>query len=106
MMIVGLEQYGGKKVGEFLVDAYEVTNKDFKKFVDAGGYSNKDFWNYPVYINSKIVPWDEAVRFFVDKTGKPGPSTWEIGTFPDGKENHPVSGVSWYEAAAYCKIHA
>ena len=104
MMIVGLEQYGGKKIGEFLVDAYEVTNKDFKKFVDAGGYSSKDFWDYPVYINSKIVPWDEAVRFFVDKTGKPGPSTWEIGTFPDGKENYPVSGVSWYEAAAYAKF--
>jgi len=104
MAIVGLEQYGEKKVGEFLVDACEVTNKEFKKFVDAGGYSNKDFWNYPFYINSKIVPWDEAVRLFVDKTGKPGPSTWEVGTFPDGKENYPVSGVSWYEAAAYAEF--
>lgn len=104
MAVVGLEQYGGKQVGEFLVDAREVTNKDFKRFVDAGGYSDKNFWKYPFYINSKIVSWDDAVRLFVDKTGKPGPSTWEIGTFPDGKEDYPVSGVSWYEAAAYAEF--
>src|SRR5262245_56604231 len=38
---------------------------------------------------------------FRDLTGRPGPSTWELGTFPDGKDAWPVDGVSWYEAAAY-----
>ena len=38
---------------------------------------------------------------FRDTTGRPGPSTWELGSYPDGQDDWPVSGVSWYEAAAY-----
>ena len=38
---------------------------------------------------------------FRDKTGRPGPSTWELGSYLDGQADVPVSGVSWYEAAAY-----
>ena len=36
-----------------------------------------------------------------DRTGRPGPATWELGDYPDGQGDHPVTGVSWYEAAAY-----
>ena len=32
-----------------------------------------------------------------------GPSTWELGVYPDGQDDWPVSGVSWYEAAAYAR---
>jgi eukaryotic-like serine/threonine-protein kinase len=38
---------------------------------------------------------------FIDTTGRPGPSTWEAGSHAEGTEDHPVAGVSWYEAAAY-----
>ena len=38
---------------------------------------------------------------FKDVTGRPGPAAWKLGTYPDGEEELPVSGVSWYEAAAY-----
>ena len=41
---------------------------------------------------------------FRDATGRPGPSTWELGTYPEGKEEWPVGGISWYEAAAYAKF--
>ena len=41
---------------------------------------------------------------FRDTTGRPGPSTWEGGTFPTGKDDFPVSGVSWFEAAAYAQF--
>lgn len=101
MYIVGLEDHGGKSVGEFLIDRFEVSNKDYKIFVDAGGYKNKRYWNFPIYINGKEVSWEEAMKVFVDKTGKQGPSGWEVGSYPNGKENHPVAGVSWYEASAY-----
>jgi formylglycine-generating enzyme required for sulfatase activity len=40
---------------------------------------------------------------FVDKTGRPGPSTWEAEDYPDGQNDYPVTGVSWYEAAAYAE---
>ena len=36
-----------------------------------------------------------------DSTGRPGPSTWEAGHYAQGQGDFPVSGVSWYEAAAY-----
>lgn len=41
------------------------------------------------------------MALFVDRTGRPGPSTWEAGDYPDGQADFPVGGVSWYEAAAY-----
>jgi len=41
---------------------------------------------------------------FVDQTGRPGPSTWHAGDFPEGKEDFPVSGLSWYEASAYAEF--
>src|SRR5256885_7770089 len=39
-----------------------------------------------------------------DRAGRHGPSTWEAGEYPAGQENHPVAGVSWYEAAAFAKF--
>lgn len=101
MNIVGLEMNAGKNVSEFLIDKYEITNKEYKQFVDAGGYTNKAFWTYPVYVDGKEIKWEDAIKRFVDKTGKQGPATWEVGTYLEGQEDNPVAGVSWYEASAY-----
>ncbi len=103
MNIVGLEQHGGKQVGEFLMDKYEVSNKEYKKFVDAGGYQDSRYWPHTLYAGNAAT-FEQAMALFVDKTGRPGPSTWEAGTFPDGKEDHPVAGVSWFEAMAYAEF--
>ncbi|MDZ4715205.1 MAG: SUMF1/EgtB/PvdO family nonheme iron enzyme [Cytophagales bacterium] len=102
--IVGLEQHGGKDVNEFLIDKYEVTNKQFKVFMDAGGYTNSAFWDLPISANGWRVTLSEALKLFIDKTGRPGPATWEAGSYPDGQEDHPVAGVSWYEAMAYASF--
>jgi eukaryotic-like serine/threonine-protein kinase len=101
MYIVGLESYGDKQVGEFLIDRFEVTNKQFKTFVDAGGYNNKSFWQFPIYSEGSEIPFEKAVTKFIDKTGRQGPANWEAGSYPDEQENHPVTGISWYEASAY-----
>jgi len=101
MYIVGLEQEGGKQVGEFLMDKYEVTNQQFKEFVDAGGYSDTTFWKHPFYGNGTEYSMEDALATFIDNTNLPGPANWEAGTYPDGMESHPVTGVSWYEAAAF-----
>jgi eukaryotic-like serine/threonine-protein kinase len=99
--IVGLEKYGPKDVPEFLVDKFEVTNKQFKAFMDAGGYTKPDYWTVPIVDAGKVVPLKAALAKFTDRTGRPGPATWEAGAYPDGTADHPVTGVSWYEAEAY-----
>ena len=101
MDVVGIETYGPKVVPEFLVDKFEVTNKQFKAFVDAGGYKDQKYWTIPIVKDGKPLSLKDTLATFVDRTGRPGPSTWEAGSYPDGTENHPVTGVSWFEAAAY-----
>jgi len=101
MYIVGLESYGPKQVGEFLIDKYEVTNGKFKTFMDEGGYTNKAYWKYPILSNGKTIPFESALALFIDRTGRQGPANWEAGTYPDGQKDYPVTGISWYEAAAY-----
>jgi dienelactone hydrolase len=103
MFIVGVEIYGNKRVGEFLADQFEVTNKEYQKFVDEGGYSDRKYWKHPFYIEGKPVPWEVAITSLLDKTGKPGPAGWEVGKYPEGQGNHAVTGVSWYEASAYAE---
>ncbi len=101
MNLSGLDKYGGVVVPEFLADKYEVTNREYKAFVDAGGYKNTSYWRFPVFDGDKEIPLAAALARFTDRTGRPGPATWEAGTYPDGFSDHPVAGVSWYEAAAY-----
>jgi dienelactone hydrolase len=38
---------------------------------------------------------------FRDRTGRPGPATWSLGSYPEGEGALPVAGVSWYEASAF-----
>ncbi len=90
-------------VGEFLIDKYEVTNARYQKFVDAGGYATPEFWEHPIEHDDRILKWDEAMALMVDRTGRPGPATWEVGTYPEGTAEHPVTGVSWYEALAFAR---
>ena len=92
---------GQVELPEFFIDVTEVTNRQFKTFVDAGGYQRREFWTQPFVNSGKTLSWDEAMALLRDATGRPGPSSWEVGTFPDATGDQPVSGVSWYEAAAY-----
>jgi dienelactone hydrolase len=85
------------------IDKYEVTNREFKEFVDAGGYQKREYWKHAFVKDGKDVAWEQAMAGFRDATGRPGPSTWE-GSYPDGTEDFPVGGVSWYEAAAYAEF--
>ena len=41
------------------------------------------------------------MKAFTDRTGLPGPRGWSSQGFPLAQADHPVTGVSWYEAAAY-----
>ncbi len=86
------------------MDKFEVTNKHFKEFIDQGGYTTRQFWKEEFIKNGKKLSWEQAMAEFTDQTGRPGPATWEAGSYPDGQGDYPVTGVSWYEAAAYSEF--
>jgi tRNA A-37 threonylcarbamoyl transferase component Bud32/dienelactone hydrolase len=88
----------------YWLDKFEVTNREYKKFVDAGGYRKREYWKEPFVKDGREVSWDEGMRDLVDKAGRPGPSTWELGAYPEGEDDYPVHGVSWYEAAAFAEF--
>jgi serine/threonine protein kinase/dienelactone hydrolase len=89
----------------YLIDKHEVTNEEFKEFVDSGGYENQEYWEeFNLLKEGRKISWEDAILEFVDKTGQLGPATWEKGTCPERQGKYPVSGVSWFEAAAYARF--
>jgi predicted Ser/Thr protein kinase len=85
----------------YYVDRFEVSNRDYQNFVDHGGYEKPEYWPATFQKNGQTLGWSAAMQLFRDTTGRPGPSTWAGGHYPEGKGDFPVAGVSWYEAAAY-----
>jgi hypothetical protein len=92
------------RLDDYWIDKYEVTNQQFKEFVDKGGYQNRQYWREPFVKDGRVLSWEEAMAEFRDATGRPAPATWEVGDYPAGHEDFPVAGVSWYEAAAYAEF--
>ncbi len=73
----------------FYIGKYEVTNEEYKKFIDDEGYTNESYWSAGGFGKFKDMP-----------------SLWPIDSYHGGGvpgfENFPVDGVSWYESMAYC----
>ena len=109
-------------VSGFFLSRYEVTNREFLQFVKAGGYEHEIYWErllkdwpslveqIPSYLNVYGNDGWQSVRTyiharFIDTDDRPGPRLWEDKPSPYGygQENHPVTGVSLYEAEAYCQ---
>ncbi|MEK7404582.1 MAG: protein kinase [Acidobacteriota bacterium] len=102
--IVGIPGLDAVKLSAFLIDRYEITNRQFKQFIDRGGYRKQEYWKQHFVQDGRRLSWEEAIELFRDSTGRPGPSTWELGAYPQGHDDYPVNGVSWYEAAAYAEF--
>ena len=85
---------GGFELEEdaFFIDRLAVTNSHFQRFVDAGAYRDESFWP------DEVQPF---IFQFVDSTNTPGPATWKDGTYEEGRQDHPVVGISWHEANAF-----
>ena len=66
----------------FYIDKYEVTNADFKKFLDAN----------PKLHKKPIVPRVNSANR--------EPFEWDGNNYPEGQGNYPVH-VTWHEAMAY-----
>jgi len=70
----------------FAIDSTPVTNSEFKDFIEAGGYKNPSFW----------LPqgWDYITLNKIEF-----PNYWFHSKL--NQPDHPVTGVSWWEAMAY-----
>ncbi|MEO6222196.1 MAG: bifunctional serine/threonine-protein kinase/formylglycine-generating enzyme family protein [Vicinamibacterales bacterium] len=101
-----LDRRGAKSVdlAEYWIDTFEVTNRQFKAFVDADGYRKPEYWAEAFVKDGRPLSWELAMDQFRDSTGRHGPSNWETGAYRDGEDDMPVGGVSWYEAAAYANF--
>jgi len=81
-------------VGGLFLDRYPVTNRQYRQFLTGGGYEQMAIWDPQIW---------PAMLEFVDSTGCPGPRYWHNGRYATGEDEHPVVGLSWYEAAAYAR---
>jgi formylglycine-generating enzyme required for sulfatase activity len=72
----------------FAIDLYEVTNAQYRQFIEAGGYTTQHFWS-------------EAGWAWVRNQERHQPSYWDTAQL--NAPEQPVVGVSWYEAEAYCR---
>jgi hypothetical protein len=76
-----IEGHGPAGLKPFQIARYPVTVEEFRQFVDDDGYQNERWWQAGEFAENKEPrDWDEQILH----------------------PNRPVTGVSWYEAAAYC----
>jgi serine/threonine protein kinase/cephalosporin-C deacetylase-like acetyl esterase len=102
--LAGFETLPAIPLGNYWIDKFEVTNADYKWFVDEGGYQKQKYWKQEFRNAAHVLPWEEAMKFFQDRTGRPSPANWVQGEYPRGQGEYPVTGVSWFEAAAYAEF--
>ncbi len=81
------------EVPAFLLGRHTVTNADFQMFVDDSAYEQLDLWPQDI--------WPHLIDF-KDQTEQSGPRFWRKGRHDRRLADHPVVGVCYYEAAAYC----
>lgn len=100
----GFETLPTVPLSNYWIDKFEVTNAEFKRFVDQGGYEKQEFWKHEFRKDDHVLSWAEAMKLFRDRTGEAGPASWIQGDYPQEQADYPVTGVSWFEAAAYAEF--
>ncbi len=72
----------------YLIDKCPVTNADYKKFIESGGYKQRDCWSK--------VGWDYISQIKPLDSGN-------LDSTMGGEDDCPVTNISWYEAEAFAK---
>jgi hypothetical protein len=81
--------------GFFFIARYLVTNQLYMEFVRADGYRNTGLWPVSSGLREQFVTADARSM---------GPASWPSPeAWPEGKAQHPVTGISFLEAQAYVR---
>jgi formylglycine-generating enzyme required for sulfatase activity len=78
----------------YYIGKYEVTRGEYRAFMNAGGYSNSAYWS------SEGWSW-KVSNSRTESSYWAAQQDWGTGSFTQS-ENHPVVGVTYYEAEAFC----
>ena len=104
----GRSQYAGAPPADlpaFWLDRYELTNREFKTFVDAGGYRRPELLEAPVRArrpgrSRSTRRW----RSSATAPAGPGPRRGSWAASRTARRTSRSPGVSWHEAAAYAEF--
>ena len=81
----------------YRVGRYVVTNAEYRRFIEAGGYQQQQWWTENGW--AYLQPGSQR-RFESNETRILQPRLWDNASY--NQPTQPVVGISWYEAAAYC----
>lgn len=84
----------------FSIAKAAVSNADFLKFIEADGYSNKEYWNDEGWQWREKTGLKQPVYWRLNNSG------WQIKQFDQWRPlpmNAAIIHVCWHEAKAYCR---
>jgi iron(II)-dependent oxidoreductase len=91
----------------FKIDRLPTTNEEYARFIAEGGYERREWWDEEGWRWRERENWTRPLYWTPQNLdGGPAPR-WSVrAMFEEGalKPEHPVAGVSWYEAAAYARF--
>ncbi len=95
---------------DFRIDKFPVTNQEYAAFIESNGYQTRSLWSAEGWAWKEENKIDSPLYWLFVKDGNGDASSnirWRVRELfeeSDLKLNHPVTGVSWYEAESFARF--